>query len=36
LIVSDTPGLGHKLNMEVVAAHRRDVPGTADSTKVRV
>jgi len=36
LIVSDTPGLGYKLNMDVVAAHRREVPGTADSTKVRV
>ena len=36
LIVSDTPGLGYKLNMDVVSAHRRAVPGTADSTKVRV
>ncbi|MCJ7550575.1 MAG: mandelate racemase/muconate lactonizing enzyme family protein [Anaerolineae bacterium] len=36
LIVSDTPGLGYKLNMDVVTAHRREVPGTADSTKVRV
>ena len=36
LIVSDTPGLGYRLNMDVVTAHRREVPGTADSTKVRV
>ncbi len=36
LTVSDTPGLGYELNMEIVAAHRREVPGTADSTKVRV
>jgi len=36
LIVSDTPGLGYRLNMDVVAAHRREVPSTVDSTKVRV
>jgi galactonate dehydratase len=36
LIVSDAPGLGYKLNMDVVTAHRREVPGTTDSTKVRI
>jgi galactonate dehydratase len=34
LVLSDAPGLGYRLNPEVVAAHRRTVPGTADSTKV--
>jgi galactonate dehydratase len=36
LMLSDAPGLGYRLNDAVVAAHRRDVPGTEDSTKVYI
>ncbi len=35
LQLSDAPGLGYRLNMDVVAAHRRAQPGTMDSTRVR-
>jgi galactonate dehydratase len=34
LLLSDTPGIGYRLNMDVVAQHRRDLPSRADSTKV--
>jgi galactonate dehydratase len=34
LVLPDAPGLGHRLNPEVVAAHRREAPNTRDSTKV--
>ncbi len=35
LAVPDTPGLGCRLNMDAVNAHRREAPSTADSSKVR-
>jgi galactonate dehydratase len=34
LRLSDAPGLGYRLNPEVVAAHRRSDPSAEDSTKV--
>ena len=34
LRISDAPGLGYRLNPDVVAAHRLDVAGTQDSTRV--
>lgn len=34
LVLPDAPGLGHRLNPEVVATHRREAPNTRDSTKV--
>jgi galactonate dehydratase len=34
LQVSHAPGLGYRLNPDVLAAHRRTKPSTADSTKV--
>lgn len=36
LHLSDAPGVGYRLNDDVVAAHRRENPTTTDSTKVRV
>lgn len=35
LILSDAPGLGCRLNPDVVAAHRAAAPGAADSARVR-
>ena len=35
LQLSEAPGLGYQLNMEEVNAHRREIPTTTDSTKVR-
>jgi galactonate dehydratase len=35
LLLSDAPGLGYRLNMDLVEEHRRDLPSRADSTKVR-
>lgn len=35
LLVSDTPGLGHRLNPAMVALHRRPQASATDSTKVR-
>ena len=35
LLLSDAPGLGYRLNMDVVAEHRRDMPSSVDSTAVR-
>lgn len=35
LVLSAAPGLGHRLNPEMVAAHRVAVPSPADSTRVR-
>jgi galactonate dehydratase len=34
LLLSDAPGLGYRLNPEVVEAHRRTAPSAADSSKV--
>ena len=34
LSLSDTPGLGYRLNPDVLEAHRRPAPSTADSSKV--
>ncbi len=34
LVLPDGPGLGHKLNEEMLAAHRVNVPSAANSTKV--
>lgn len=36
LVLSQKPGLGHRLNWEMVEAHRRPVAGAADSSKVVV
>lgn len=36
LLLSDLPGLGYSLNMDVVEMYRKRVPGTMDSTKVEV
>ncbi len=36
LTLSNAPGLGYRLNPDVVAMHRRGKPSTEDSTKVRV
>jgi galactonate dehydratase len=36
LILSQEPGLGHRLNLEIVARHRREEPSAADSSKVVV
>lgn len=35
LVLSQEPGLGHRLNPAVVAAHRRDAASARDSSKVR-
>ena len=35
LLVSNAPGLGYRLNPEVLQAHRRPTPGTSDSSRVR-
>jgi galactonate dehydratase len=35
LTLSESPGLGYRLNPDVVAAHSVTVPGSVDSTKVR-
>jgi galactonate dehydratase len=35
LQLSDAPGLGYRLNMDVVSAHRRQTPTTNDASKVR-
>jgi galactonate dehydratase len=34
LLLSDAPGLGYRLNMDVVDEHRRALPSAVDSTKV--
>ena len=34
LLVSDTPGLGYRLNPEMIEEHRVATPGTTDSSKV--
>jgi galactonate dehydratase len=36
LAVSQAPGLGYRLNPEVLEIHRRERPGDADSTRVVV
>ncbi|MCB0111731.1 MAG: hypothetical protein KDE53_37665, partial [Caldilineaceae bacterium] len=36
LIVSDEPGLGHRLNPALVSQHRVEQASTADSSKARV
>ena len=35
LVLSEQPGIGHRLNPEVVAAHRRGAASAVDSSKVR-
>jgi galactonate dehydratase len=35
LILSQEPGLGHRLNPEIVARYRRGQASDADSSKVR-
>ncbi len=35
LILSQEPGIGHRLNMDVVAHHRRELASADDSSKVR-
>src|SRR5690606_37788267 len=35
LILSQEPGFGHRLNMDVVAHHRRELASADDSSKVR-